>query len=788
MDESQKSCALKINHFTMNKTSVTVSILRKIVQLCVLIMIMTPGFILAQSERSTLRILVLSEEDGTTITGATVMLTEPGADTLYARVTDVHGFIEFTNIPAQTYQVHVSFIGLETFRGPVTLEPNMTKIYRAELRTDTAQLGEVIVSGQRSGAVRREAGLQTITGEDLRRIPSAGPGGDLTAYLQTLPSVVTTADRGGELFVRGGTPYQNLVLVENMPIIKPFHISNLFSAFPQEALSSVDVYAGGFGAQYSGASSAVLDVSLRQGSMRKHQGQAAFSPYIVSYQVEGPVVTDRHSFFLMGRHSIIEETGPSLTGEDVPIQFYDITARYSINWPAMTCNITGIRTYDNGQVNPLREVSLSWTNTVAGVRCLGFSEQLGNAIDFTIGYTGFESSEKGIDNTGRTSNIKMGYMRLDNRQNFLNIPANYGFKLEFIKYTAQLDELFTDRSRVEARFVNFGDALDEISVILSSYISFNWELSPKFLLNPGFTSQASLRDIRPTVEPRFRMTYKPTGSNNQEFSLAIGRYFQLHEAITDERDASTVFGVYTPIGSDQPYSESLHAILGYRQRFTRHIETNLEFYAKSHKNMPVARWSRDPGNTLDTGLAKGAAYGMDLQVELNVAPFYFSMGYGISEVTYEATSKDLVAWIDVENFSYNPTHDRRHQLNVIGTYHFGKFTANVNWQFASGGTFTRILAYDFALQNLRNQDPTRILGRAMTLYTEPFDGRFPDFKRLDISLNRPFRLSGNIKIDTEIGMINSFNTRNIFYFDVNTLQQVDQLPLIPYLSVTTRIQ
>ena len=766
----------------------TTSVIRKIVQLSAVIVLLLPGFLMAQSERSTLRVIVLSEEDGITITGATVMLTLPDADTLYSRVSDVHGFIEFPNIPSQTYQIHVSFIGLQTFRELVTLTPNETLIYRAELRTDTAELGEVIVSDQRSGAVRREGGHQTITGEDLRRIPSAGPGGDLTVYLQTLPSVVTAGDRGGELFIRGGTPYQNLVLVENMPIIKPFHISNLFSAFPQEALSSVDVYAGGFGAQYSGASSAVLDVSLRQGSMRHHQGQVGLSPYIVSYQIEGPVITDRHSFFLMGRHSVIEETGPSLTGRDVPLQFYDITARYSINWPEMTCNITGIRTYDNGQVNPLRGVSLSWTNTVAGVRCLGFSEALGHAIDFTIGYTGYESSESGVDNFGRTSNIKMGYMRFDNRQSFFDMPANYGFKLEFIKYSAQLDPLFTDGSREEARFLGFSDTLDDLSTILSSYISLTWNLSSKISLNPGFVTQASLRDLRPTVEPRFRMSYRPTDSNNQEFSLALGRYFQLYEAITDERDAGTVFGVYTPIRTDQPYSESLHAILGYRQRFTRHIETNLEVFAKSHKNMPVARWTRDPGNTLETGLAKGAAYGMDLQVELNVAPFYFSLGYGLSEVTFEATSKELVAWIDADNFRYNPTHDRRHQLNVIGTYQFGKFTANVNWQFASGGTYTRIFGFDHALQNLRNQDPTRNLGRAMTLFTEPFDGRFPDFKRLDVSLNRPFRLSGNIRIDTEIGMINSLNTRNIFYFDVNTLQQVDQMPMIPYLSVTTRIQ
>lgn len=748
----------------------------------------SPDFVKAQNnDLSTLRVLVLSENDGTTITGATVMLTEPDADTLYARVTDVHGFIEFSDIPSQEYQIHVSFIGLETHREIVELTPGITTIYRAELRSDTAELDEVIVSGQRAGTVRRDAGLQTITGEDLRRVPSAGPGGDLTAYLQTLPSVVTSGDRGGELFIRGGTPYQNLVLVENMPIIKPFHISNLFSAFPQEALSSVDVYAGGFGAEYAGASSAVLDVSLRQGSMRQHQGQVALSPYMVSYQLEGPVIEDRHSFFVMGRHSVIEQTGPSLTGEDVPIDFYDVIGRYSINWESLTCNLTGIRTYDNGQINPLSDVNLSWSNTTAGIRCLGFAEELNNAIDFTLGYTGYESSEIGVDNTGRRSGIDMGYMRLDNNQNFFGVPTNYGFKLDFIQYTAQLDQLFTDRSRSEARFIGLDSSLDEISTILSYYFSMNWEPSSKFTINPGFTSQTNLRDLSPTIEPRFRMSYRPTGSDNQEFSLALGRYFQMYEAITDERDAGTVFGVYKPIDEGDPYPESLHAIAGYRQRINRNIETNFEIFGKSHKNIPVAQWTREPGNTLETGLAKGYAYGVDLQIEFNVKPFYLSVGYGISEVLYEAPTDELVAWLDTDIFRYNPTHDRRHQLNVIGTYQFGKFSANVNWQFASGGTYTRIFAFDLALQDLPRQNPLETQGTAMTLFSEPFDGRFPNFQRVDVSLNRPFDVSRNVRIETELGVINSFNARNVFYFDVNTLQQVDQLPLVPYLSITTRI-
>lgn len=763
--------------------------LNRILTIFVLVFITLPCIASAQTNSSTLRVIAISEAEGTTIIGATVVLTEPGADTLRAGTTDAYGFIEFSNVPADTYEVHISYIGLQKNIDLVTLEPEETRIYRAELQSTTSELDEVVVSAeQRSGNVRREAGRQTITGQELTRVPSAGPGGDLTAYLQTLPSVVTTGDRGGELFVRGGTPYQNLVLVENMPIIKPFHISNLFSAFPQEALSSVDVYAGGFGAEYAGASSAVLDVNLRQGSMRRHQGEVAVSPYLYSYQLEGPIVKDRHSFFVMGRHSLIEETGPELTGDEIPIQFYDLIARYSINWPNLTCNLTGIRTYDNGQINPVSQVNLSWSNTTAGIRCLGFAEELNNAIDFTMGYTGYQSSETGFDDTGRTSNMDMGYMRLDNSQQAFGLTTNYGFKLDFIRYTAELDQLFSDRTREEARFVGLGSELDEISTILSFYLSTEWTPHSKLTVTPGFTSQASLRDLSPTAEPRLRVTYRPTNTNQKEFSLALGRYFQLHEAITDERDAGTVFGIYKPIDETDPYPESLHGILGYRQQFSNTFEASLETYAKTHKNIPVAQWTREPGNTLQTGLADGLSYGIDLQLEFNMSPFYISLGYGWSEVTYEAPSDELVAWIDRDIFRYNPTHDRRHQINAIATYEFGKFTGNINWQFSSGGTFTRIYAFDLALQNLPDQSPLENQGEAQTLFSEPFNGRFPNFQRVDVSVNRPFQLSSFVNLETEIGVINTLDTRNVFYFDVNTLQQVDQLPLVPYLSITTRIR
>lgn len=735
------------------------------------------------SDRSTLRILVHSEDDGTSVVGATVILTEPGADTLNVSVTDVYGFVEFTNLEPGDYEVHVSFVGFQTNIEEVSLSSGETIILRSELVTSTAELGELQVSAIR-GIARREAGRQSISPQDISRIPTPGPGGDLTMYLQTLPSVVSTGDRGGELYIRGGTPAQNIVLVENMPIIKPFHISNLFSAFPQEALSNVDVYAGGFGSEYAGATSSVLDVSLRQGNMRRFRSQAAASPYLVSFLAEGPVIRDEQSFFIMGRHSVIEETGPTLTGDDVPMLFYDVLARYSINWDGLTCNITGIQTFDRGQINPVRDVQLSWTNTTVGTRCLGYSEDLGHAVDFTFGYTGFNSTEKGIDDIGRESGIRQGFLRMDNGVRVFNQPGNYGFNLNFINYTAILDEPFAEQLGGEVRYSGLDAEMNDIVVSLSSYFNLNWRPSQNFIITPGIASQIRMRDLSPTLEPRFRITWRPDGTEDKELTLALGRYMQMFDAINDERDAGTVFYVYKPIETGDPYPESLHAILGYRHQFSDRFGFSIEGFAKDHKNIPVARWTREPGNTLDTGMADSYVFGGDIQMEFNFYPFYMSIAYGLAKITYEAPSEELVAWIDDPVFSYNPAHDRRHQINLISTYSFRDYTFSLSWQFSSGGTFTRVYAYDIALRGLPDQNPLVNQGSALTLFTEPFDGRMPSFNRMDVSVSRLFQNFPGVDIEAEIGAINSMNVRNVFYFDVNTRQQVDQMPFVPYAALT----
>ncbi len=752
--------------------------------LCTLFLVTFPSKSFAQTNESTLRLVVISEDDGIPVIGANIILTGPQGDTLHTGVTNVDGFKEFSDIEPLTYQIRISYIGYETLLETLTLQPGETRIFRPALRTATAELEEVVVGVSR-GAVRREAGMQTISAEDLDLVPAPGPGGDLSAYLQTLPSVVTTGDRGGELFIRGGTPAQNLILVDNMPIVKPFHISNLFSAFPQDFISSVDMYAGGFGAEYTGATSSVLDVNLRQGNMRRFKSKAAISPYLGLFQIEGPLKRDEQSIFVIGRHSAIQETGPTLTGREVPIRFYDMLARYSVNWPGFTCSFTGLITHDEGQINPKRNVQLSWNNSAAGVRCLGYREELSHPIDMTFGWSGFNSSETGVDETGRSSGVNTGFFRFDNGGEMFGVPVDYGFNWNLTKYSSKLDDPFPELTGSPIRFADLDSSIDEFISLFSVYISMRWEPSEHFVISPGLTSQNRHTDMKVTLEPRLRVTWKPDGTDNQEVSLAAGKYIQMREGITDERDAGTVFYVYKPLGEQDPLPKAYHGILGYRMKISESLEFNLEGYVKQQTNIPVAEWTREPGNTVRTASADGFTYGLDFQVEFNKYPFYLTAGYGLSEVTYEASTDELVAWLDSDIFRYNPSHDRRHLFNVVASYEIADFTLNANWRYNSGGPFTKIYAFDLALRDLPDQDPLEDAGTAQTLYSEPFDGEFPSFHRLDVSLNREFRVSSGFSFETEVGAINAYNVKNPFYFDVNTLQQVNQTPILPYISITT---
>lgn len=729
-----------------------------------------------QAQTASVRGIVTAANDGATLVGANVIVSTPDGDRAGATATNVDGFYEIRGLDPGTYQIEITYVGYETHVDTLNLTDGRRE-YSVRLSISEQRLEGVRVEAER-GAAHRRGGRQRVGTADVGRIPTPGPSGDLAAYLQTLPGVISVGDRGGGLYIRGGTPSHNLTLVDGLRIMKPLHISSLYSAFPEKIIKNVDVHAGGFGAQYMGALSSVLDVSLRKGNMEDNEASVSTSPFLTSVHLEGPITEGKTSFLGHARYSIIEETAPSLYGRAVPFAFYDLTARYSVQTESGTsCNFTGMRTHDRGRINADRNLVLSWTNATIGGRCLFFGEGLPHPIEVSAGYTYFDNQAGSASAPQRSASLHKSYIDFDSNWDVLGNTLDYGARWVVSNYKFDLDEQFIIPRRS-----------NKVTGALQAHASTNIRVSDRLRMTPSFGTHVTAARIRiPTFEPRFRLSYRPDANERQEINIAAGVYNQVTSGISDERDAGTVFTAWQPAEDDTPLARALHGILGYRHQFGSAVELSVETYAKSLSNLPVPRWSAVARFDTETTLADGHAYGFDIRGEIDVGSTYLFLGYGWSSLTYQASRQSLGAWTGDRVVEYHPAHDRRHQLNAVASLDVAGATLNVNWKLASGRPYTKVSQFDFVL-DLEKEYPTSSPGTPYVFYERPYNARLPFYHRLDISIEHSIELSNSISLDSTVGAINTYDRKNIFYYDTHTLQRVDQSPFLPYLSLSVSIE
>ena len=718
--------------------------------------------------------VVTSAEDGEVLQGANIILTGVDSDIRRTAVTDANGFYEIRNVVPARYRVRTSYVGFATHQDTLDVSAER-RSYNVALSPTAQRLDEVRVEVERGGT-QRQAGLQTVGAQDLDRIPTPGPGGDLASYLQTLPGVVAGGDRGGGLNIRGGKTSQNLFLVDNLPLVKPLHISNFYSSFPQGAVKGADVYAGGFGAEYMGKISAVVDVTLRKGNMQEYAGSASVSPFVSSARVEGPIEKGRQSFLAIVRRSTVEETGP-LLGRDVPLSFYDVTGRYSLQREGASCSLTGLRTHDKGRLSNERNTELSWSNTAVGGRCLLFGTGLDHALKISAGYTRFENSAGRVDSAERTAGLQRGFFDLEQEREMSWGTLQLGMRAQFTSYKFEVDQKFT-----------FSQSGRPFGGALNAFGSVETELGEHFTFAPSLGFQVHSRTFPPTYEPRLRLTYRPDGTDQQEVSLALGKYHQMSQGITDTQDAGTEFTIWTPEPVTDTPPRALHGILGYQQRILDNLDVSVEGYVKDIANIAVPEWSVLDRFETDLTPAGGLTYGVDARVELTINSFYLFAGYGWSRVTYEAAQDDLGAWIEGSVFEFSPSHDQRHQVNVVSEFQVGDASANLSWEFGSGRPYTRAYGFDLA-PDIASQltPPVNESGQALVLFDEPYGERLPSYHRLDASVSRPFDLSSRTTLEAKVGAINVYDRRNIFYYDISRDNVVNQIPIYPYMSITVSV-
>lgn len=743
---------------------------------------------LAQS--AMFRGFITDATDGRALPGVNIVLTDAQGN-IRGNASNGDGYFAVPRVPEGIHSLRISFVGYKAITDTLHLSAGEIRTQSYKLEPDDSMLDAIVVEGERArSAAVITAGKQIIGQVEINRIPIPDVSGDLMAYVQTIPGVVSSGDRGGQLHIRGGTPTQNWVQLDGIPVFQPFHIVGFFSAFPSEIIQRAEIYAGGFGPQFGGRLSSVMDIYSRSGNKEKAQGSASLAPLLASIHVEGPLATGQASFIASFRESVMDRILPDgKLKDELPFSFGDQFIKVHSNFGDNSqIGVTFINTHDSGTVDatennksdsPNNNVDtntapnqVAWKNTGLGLRYLILPPTQPFFADLQINLSKMsnETGPKGAPE--RTSDMQRIGISTTITRDYENVKLRWGAQASNTELNYSLDGFFQDLESGRTSVI-------EGALFMDAEIA----LGKKLLVVPGFRLSSYPASQTVSPEPRFRATYFPGGRDGwNEFNVAFGLYRQELIGLQDHRDAGDVFTAWVTSKTDVAPT-AIHGIVGWQARsIDKGVEFSIEAYYKGLTRLSIASWSAFPRFNTTLQPAEGRVLGLDTRIEWKKGPWYTYASYGLSFVEYLAMQESFGIWYGEDVQSFNPPHDRRHQLNLVGSYEYNGYTLSARWNFGSGVPFTRPIGFDDWIFMDRLRDVTTEPGEYRVLFEKPYQGRLPSYHRLDLTAEKKMKFG---KVDGTLmgGVINAYNRANLFYFDLWTLSRVDQLPIIPTLGV-----
>lgn len=720
----------------------------------------------------------------------------------YGSTTDVNGFFNITKVPAGKYTLLVTFLGYDTIKEVINLNENEVINRKFKLSQAAISLSSVSVTADRIEAeTETKTSVINLTPKTLKKIPSIGGQADLAQYLQVVPGVIFTGDQGGQLYIRGGSPIQNKVLLDGMIVYNPFHSIGLFSVFDTELIRNAEVFTGGFSADYGGRISSVMDITTRDGNKNRFAGKAAASTFGANFVLEGPLrkaKTDNggsSSFILSVKNSYLEQSSKlfySYIDENgLPFNFLDVYGKVSINaGNGSKINFFGFNFNDN--VNNYKSLSdFGWKSFGGGSNFLIIPGKSPVLIEGNLAYSSYEARLKETNSPDRSSGIdgfNMGF------------HFTYFLGKDLVKYGIEILGFKT-----QFNFTNgVGRVIDqtENTTELAGYVRYKGTFG-KLLFEPSFRVQwyASLANISP--EPRLAMKY--VINDFMRLKMAAGMYSQNLIAANSDRDVVNLFYGFlsgpdnlpsTFDGEDITHKlqKANHFILGLETDLSSKLNMNIEGYLKDFKQLTnlnrnkIYNESEAPSGTPDIYkkdfiIEKGKAYGADLSLKYEYKKLYIWGVYSLGWVTkqYEKTPGELV--------TYRPHYDRRHNVNMIVSYTTGdlkQWEFSTRWNFGSGFPFTQLqgfyeyLPFDGGI----NSDYSTANGQLGIVYADLNKGELPTYHRLDLDVKRKYFFSENTILEVNVSVTNVYNRENVFYVDRITNQTMRQLPLMPSVGIS----
>lgn len=758
--------------------------------LLILVFLFTGNLLLAQN--AVIRGFIYEETSGEPVIFTNAYL----LGTTYGSTTDVNGYFAITQIPPGDYTLLVTYLGYDTLKVEVSLKPNDLLQKNLFLTKSSVLLDAVNVSAERQ-AVRTETrtSVVKVTPLDIKQIPTVGGQPDLAQYLQVLPGVIFTGDQGGQLYIRGGSPIQNKVLLDGMVIYNPFHSIGLFSVFDTEIIRIADIYTGGFNAEHGGRISSVMDITTRDGNKKRYSGIVGMSTFGARALIEGPIKKQAEggsgssSFILSAKSSYLEQSSKifyEYVNEDgLPFNFLDLYGKVSLNAEnGSKLNLFGFNFTDKVNYKEISEYS--WNAAGGGANFVVIPGHTPVLMEGIFAYSSYDMQLDELGKEPRTSAINGFNAGFDFTYFMGKNEAKYGIEMNGFKTEF---EYFNDLGqRIQQ---------EQNTTELAGYFKFKLSTG-KFLIEPGLRLQwyASLSDI--SIEPRFALKYNY--SNNTRFKLAAGLYSQNLISARSDRDVVNLFYGFLS-GPDQSLTDtegnetkhklqkSQHVIIGIEQDLSRALTINLEGYYKGFPQLTnlnrykIYDESTAPPGTPDIEkkdfiVEKGDAMGVDLSVKYSKNRFYFWTAYSYAFVN----RYDGIQW-------YYPHFDRRHNLNLLSSYSMGalkEWEFSVRWNFGTGFPFTQSQGYyeKILFPDGINSDYLSENGILGIEYGPLNQGRLPTYHRFDVNLKRTFFFSETTTLQADLSVTNVYDRPNVFYVNRVTGDVIRQLPIMPSLGLT----
>jgi hypothetical protein len=709
----------------------------------------------SQNASATLSGRVMDAANGETLPGANVMLLpiQRGA------ATDRNGRFFISNLSPGKYQLHVSFMGYDTYRDSLMLDPKHSPHLHIALKPHPLTLPEVTVSASRD-RLTREVNLSQdfISSQELRMTSSVAEP-DLFRTLALFPGVVQANDFNSRFYVRGGQSNENHVLVEGMTIHNPYHALGFFSSFDVDAIKAVEVYRSNFPVRYSERLSSVTNVILRDGNAQRFSGLGMVSLATSKFLLEGPLLkyqpeSGRKSTFMVnGRRTYVDAI------LEYPLYFYDFSMKSVYDSGHKTrLTLHGFYGFDQlkGANDPFPFPStdyadIRWNNYAFGIHWQQFFS-IGSVWTNHVSYSAFHS---------HAEDTQYGFtdFRQENHIRELSITSEWQGRLQD-KWQLTLGggwSRFNIDQHVDRFLNNFlrrtfqGHWHGNNQYKAYAEIAGGW--GERWIYEAGLAALYFSAHNTPAIAPRLGAKYRV--NDTWRVKAGLGRHYQFLTTLEDDDDPVLLFDAWLPTPGDRPIARADHYGVGAEVSPASSVEADVELYYHRYDHLTRYNRTQRPGEPFYLD-GWGETYGLELRAHYNFKKYYgfanFTLGWATSH--FFLRNQPMRSANDFRWQTFPSNGDIRHILNaVIGIRPGDKWDFSVSFIYQSGRPYTAVLgttSYPVELPShwdpfplfLGHRSSLGLYGERNFLYSTKNSRRYPFYQRVDFRASRSFTWLG----------------------------------------------